>query len=98
MDQQTTEFQALGKVFRFSPEFPRALDTAKVTELVSLPPRQQMDRTQLLPSYPLAVPKCLVSGGFCFDLCQTSELPDGLETSFQQRCPEPDNNTKGKLT
>lgn len=43
------------------------------------------------------VPKCLISKSLCFDLCQTSELPPGLETSFQLR-PEPDKITKEKLT
>ena len=40
----------------------------------------------------------VISESLCFDLCQTSELPQGLETSFQQIRPEPDKNTKGKLT
>ena len=44
------------------------------------------------------VPKCLILKSLCFDLCQTSELPQGLEISFQQLHPEPDKNTKGKLT
>lgn len=48
----------------------------EVTELVSLPPRQLTGGTQLLPSRPLAVPECLLSRGFYFDLCQTSELPE----------------------
>lgn len=42
-----------------------------------------------------AVPKRLTAGSVCSDLCQTSALPQGQETSFQQLRPEPDKTQKG---